>query len=105
MNATITPQELQAILAANTATVCDVRRRADYEADPRTIPGAAWHDPELVDVWAAQLPKDKPVLLYCRTGNRSAGARDVMEKEGMTNILHMNEGIVAWQKAGLPLEK
>lgn len=38
MNATITPQELQGMLAANTATVCDVRRRADYEADPRTIP-------------------------------------------------------------------
>ena len=29
----------------------------------------------------------------------------VMEKEGVTNILHMHEGITAWQKAGLPLEK
>ena len=51
------------------------------------------------------LPKDKPVLLYCRTVNRSAGAYDVMEKEGITNILHMNEGITGWQKQGLPLQK
>ena len=51
------------------------------------------------------LPKDKPILLYCRTGNRSAGAYDTMTKEGLTNILHMNQGITAWQQDGLPLQK
>ena len=51
------------------------------------------------------LPKDKPILLYCRTGNRSAGAYDTMTKEGLTNILHMNQGITAWQQSGLPLQK
>lgn len=57
------------------------------------------------DAQIRTLPKDAPVLLYCRTGNRSAAARDSMEKAGLTNILHMHEGITAWQKAGLPLEK
>ena len=51
------------------------------------------------------LPKDKPILLYCRTGNRSAGAYDAMTKEGITNILHMNEGITVWQQDGLPVQK
>ena len=51
------------------------------------------------------LPKDKPVLLYCRTGNRSASAYDAMTTEGITNILHMNQGITAWQQAGLPVQK
>lgn len=51
------------------------------------------------------LPKTAPVLLYCRTGNRSGSAYDAMTKAGVGNILHMNEGIIVWQKLGLPLEK
>jgi rhodanese-related sulfurtransferase len=57
------------------------------------------------DVDAAALPKDQPVLLYCRTGRRSAEAAETLEKAGVTTILHMSQGIEAWQKAGLPLEK
>ena len=51
------------------------------------------------------LPGDRTILLYCRTGNRSASAYDMMEQAGVTNILHMREGLTGWQKAGLPLEK
>ena len=99
MNATITPQELQAILAANTATVCDVRRRADYEADPRTIPGAAWHDPEHVDVWAAQLPKDKPVAIYCvRGGSVSKSVQAALGQKGF-DVQYVEGGLAAWDEA------
>ena len=45
------------------------------------------------------------MLLYCRTGQRSAGALEALEQAGIRNILHMNQGIEAWEKAGLPLEK
>ena len=51
------------------------------------------------------LPKDAPVLLYCRTGNRSSSAYATMTKAGIGNILHMHEGISAWQRLGLPEEK
>ena len=51
------------------------------------------------------LPKTAPVLLYCRTGNRSASAYETMKKAGIGNILHMHEGISAWQQLGLPEEK
>lgn len=54
MGETITPQELAAMLQSKSATVCDVRREADYQADQRTIAGAQWHNPEHVDQWAAQ---------------------------------------------------
>lgn len=56
------------------------------------------------DVDVMNLPKNKPVLLYCRTGRRSAGAAVQMKEEGL-KVLHMHEGIEGWQKAGLPLEK
>ncbi|MGE9985968.1 rhodanese-like domain-containing protein [Desulfovibrio sp. SGI.169] len=57
------------------------------------------------DLEAAALPREQPVLLYCRTGRRSAEAAETLEKAGVKTILHMNQGIEAWQADGLPLEK
>ncbi|WP_291357916.1 rhodanese-like domain-containing protein [Desulfovibrio sp.] len=51
------------------------------------------------------LPKDAPVLLYCRTGKRSAAAAETLGEAGVKHIYHMHQGIEAWQQAGLPLEK
>ncbi len=86
-------------------TIVDVRTPAEFREGH--LAGAVNMDffGASFDSQILSLPKDKPILLYCRTGNRSAGAYDSMQKEGLTNILHMNEGITAWQKAGLPLEK
>ena len=100
MNETLSPHELQNMLTANTATVCDVRRRADYEADPRTIPGAAWHDPEQLEVWAAQLPKDKPVAIYCaRGGSVSKAVQAALEQKGLA-VQYLEGGLAAWDAAG-----
>ena len=100
MNETLSPHELQNMLTANTATVCDVRRRADYEADPRTIPGAAWHDPEQLEVWAAQLPKDKPVAIYCaRGGSVSKSVQAALGQKGFA-VQYLEGGLAAWDAAG-----
>jgi rhodanese-related sulfurtransferase len=51
----------------------------------------------------SEVPKDRPVVLYCRSGNRSAQAMDVLKASGYTNIYDMG-GIIAWQSAGLPVQ-
>ncbi|WP_374288928.1 rhodanese-like domain-containing protein [Desulfovibrio desulfuricans] len=86
-------------------TIVDVRTPAEFREGH--LAGAVNMDffGASFDSQILALPKDKPILLYCRSGNRSAGAYDAMEKEGITNILHMNQGITAWQQAGLPLQK
>ena len=86
-------------------TIVDVRTPAEFREGH--IAGAVNMDffGASFDSQILTLPKDKPVLLYCRTGNRSAGAYDAMEKEGITNILHMNQGITGWQQAGMPVQK
>lgn len=86
-------------------TIVDVRTPAEFREGH--LAGAVNMDffGASFDSQILTLPRDKPVLLYCRTGNRSAGAYDAMEKEGITNILHMNAGITGWQKEGLPLQK
>lgn len=57
------------------------------------------------DVEAANLPHDKTTLVYCRSGKRSAGAVEELKRAGVKKILHLHEGMLAWEKAGLPVEK
>ena len=54
---------------------------------------------------AGALPGDAPVLLYCRSGRRSAAAAEALAATGRGRILNMDGGIEGWKKAGLPLEK
>ena len=48
--------------------------------------------------------KDKPVIVYCRSGNRSIGAAGKLRKKGFTRVSSLTGGILAWQKENLPLE-
>lgn len=85
--------------------ILDVRTPAEFREGH--LPGAVNMDyfGGPFETQVQSLPKTAPVLLYCRTGNRSGSAYDVMTKAGIGNILHMNEGITKWQQLGLPQEK
>ena len=52
-----------------------------------------------------EIPKDKFVVMTCRSGNRSNQATQFLRSQGFDNVHNMLGGILAWQKAGLPVEK
>ena len=47
--------------------------------------------------------KDKPVVMACRSGNRSAHALGILRKSGFTDLYNLKGGVMAWQHASLPL--
>ncbi len=49
--------------------------------------------------------RDKPIVVVCRSGNRSATACALLGRGGFVQAYNLTGGVVAWQKAGLPLEK
>lgn len=49
--------------------------------------------------------KERPIVVVCRTGNRSGTACAVLGKSGFSQAYNLAGGITAWQKANLPLEK
>ncbi|MEZ5451713.1 MAG: rhodanese-like domain-containing protein [Thiothrix sp.] len=49
--------------------------------------------------------REKPVLVYCRSGNRSAYACHLMTKAGFQDVSNLAGGIVAWESANLPVSK
>ena len=49
--------------------------------------------------------KDKKVLVYCRSGNRSVTASQALEQWGAKKVYNLKNGILEWKAAGLPLVK
>jgi rhodanese-related sulfurtransferase len=53
----------------------------------------------------SEIDKNKPVLLYCRSGNRSGTALKALIENGYTEAKHMAGGIAAWTSSGLPVSR
>ena len=49
------------------------------------------------------LPKDKEIVVVCRTGHRSAQGRDILRQAGFTNVTSMAGGVTEWQNQGLAI--
>jgi rhodanese-related sulfurtransferase len=83
------------------AQLIDVR--VDHEWDAGRIAGAT-HLPlaELAER-AGEIDKERPVVLYCRGGNRSSMAAAALTESGY-DAVKLTEGIVGWKEADLPLE-
>jgi rhodanese-related sulfurtransferase len=50
-----------------------------------------------------EVSSDEPVVLYCRSGNRSNQAAQILDGAGYSGVYDLG-GVIAWQQAGLPLE-
>jgi rhodanese-related sulfurtransferase len=85
--------------------ILDVREAEEY---------AAGHLPRARHIPLSQLSKrldeigkfkDKPVIVTCKTGNRSGAATRLLKQAGFTSVFELRGGLGAWQQASLPLEK
>jgi rhodanese-related sulfurtransferase len=52
-----------------------------------------------------ELDKEKPLIVYCRSGARSSAALKQLRSAGFAQAKHMNGGIMAWQGAGLSVTR
>ena len=49
--------------------------------------------------------KDKKILVYCRSGHRSAIASQILDRAGFKNVYNLKGGLLEWKASGLPLVK
>lgn len=52
----------------------------------------------------SMVSKDKTVVVYCRSGNRSIFGADIMQQKGYANVTSMSSGIRGWVDMGGELE-
>lgn len=51
----------------------------------------------------AELDRDQPVLIYCRTGSRTTQTLAMFRQLGFKEVIHLDGGIAAWYRAGMPI--
>ena len=80
----------------------DVRTAEEREAG--RIPGDTAHIPfEELHSRAGELDRERPVVFYCRSGDRSASAADAFAASGFT-ASSLAGGIVGWEESGRAIE-
>ncbi len=83
------------------AQLIDVR--ADHEWEVGHIEGAAHLPLAELSERTAEIDRERPVVLYCRGGNRSTMAAAALAEAGY-DAHKLSEGIVGWSEGDLPLE-
>jgi len=79
----------------------DVRTEGEVA---RGVIGGAIHIPlHLLPLRATEIPQDRPVVIYCNSGARSAQACAFMNAKGFENMHNLAGGIMAWARSGKPL--
>ncbi|MFZ5484432.1 MAG: rhodanese-like domain-containing protein [Pseudomonadota bacterium] len=79
----------------------DVRTESELSAG--VIDGAIHIPLHLLPIKAHEIPQDRPVVVYCRSGARSAQACAFMQAKGYDNMHNLSGGIAAWARAGKPI--
>lgn len=101
----VNPAEAVLLINRESAVVVDVCEPNEY---------AAGHVPSAVNAPLSSLDKHlkalekhrhKPVVVACRSGNRSLRAAVMLRKHGFEKVYSLAGGLTAWQRDNLPLEK
>ena len=85
----------------NGAVLVDVREQNEYTEI--RIPGSLIIPLSVFAERFGELPKDKPLVMQCRSGARSAKAAEYLLANGYTDVTNLTGGILAWDEAGLPV--
>lgn len=96
--AEINPQEAKRAADAGELLLLDVRESDEWKAGHASY---AMHLP-LGELDPSVIPRDRPVVAVCRSGNRSGVAAAVLSQAGMT-VSNLAGGMKAWATAGLPV--
>ncbi|MFZ5511937.1 MAG: rhodanese-like domain-containing protein [Pseudomonadota bacterium] len=99
------PAQATLLINREDAVVVDVREPAEYSqghiVNARNLPLGQLQK-RLTEL---EKFKDKPLILCCASGNRSASASSTLRKAGFARVYNLAGGVAAWEQAGLPVTK
>jgi phage shock protein E len=99
----VKPADVQAKLnEATQPMVLDLRQPAEYQAGH--IPGATLLPINELSRSLSELPRDREIVCICNFGANSDRVAQLLSGAGF-NSANMSEGMVGWQRAGLPVMK
>jgi rhodanese-related sulfurtransferase len=108
----VTVEEAREMIEKDDVFILDVRTPAEFNSShiegATLIPvtnsgGSNLSSDQLLEARINEVPKDKKILVYCRTGHRSTTASNILLAAGYSDIYNMQGGITAWTAAGYPV--
>jgi hydroxyacylglutathione hydrolase len=97
----ITSKALAERLPGGDIAVLDVRGQSEWEAGH--LPGVPNIPVGYLVQRLEELPRNKPLVLHCESGARSAIAASLLQAQGLTNVINLGGGFSEWQNAGFPV--
>ena len=102
---TVDVNEFEKFISDTTVTILDVRTPAEYAEGH--IPGTHFNidvlEESYTEIALKTLSKEKPVALYCRSGNRSKKAARILAENGY-QVVELGTGFRGWAAAGKEVE-
>ena len=100
-----TVAEAAKLIASDTELqVLDVRRPDEFKSGHlKDAILVTWGERDFESQALKKLSKDKPVLVYCRSGRRSTAAIEALGALGFKKLHNLDGGMTAWQAVGRPV--
>ncbi|MFN8470859.1 MAG: rhodanese-like domain-containing protein [Anaerolineae bacterium] len=92
----------QRIATGEKLTILDVRETSEY--NEAHIDGSKLIPLNQLSMRMQDIPRDRPIVAVCRSGNRSSVACDMLRRAGYENVLNLDGGLFAWHRSGYPLK-
>jgi thioredoxin len=101
----LTSDEAKAFIGKSNPLILDVRTPNEYHAGH--IAGAKLIPVQQLGERLKEIEsyKDKDILIYCRSGNRSTVASQILNKNGFKRLYNLRYGYTDWEKKGFPVVK
>jgi rhodanese-related sulfurtransferase len=100
------PPEISVIEAYNKyqngAFFVDVRTQQEW--DDFHAPNTTLIPLDQLAARLAEIPRDKEIVVVCRSGNRSQQGRDILLNAGFRQVTSMQGGLNEWRASGYPVE-
>lgn len=80
----------------------DVRTLGEYTQ--KRIKGAHLIPIDQVQKRINEIPKNRPIIVYCETGMRSSQVGRYLDSLGYRDVANLSQGIMGWQVRGYPIE-
>jgi rhodanese-related sulfurtransferase len=91
------------VRGADAPLVLDVRTPEEYASG--YVPGAVNIPHDQLASRLAEVPKDRPVVLYCRSGRRAGIAAELLAANGYRDLMHLEGDMQAWAEKGRPVAR
>jgi hydroxyacylglutathione hydrolase len=89
----------------NDLVIIDIRENDEWTGELGHIDGAKLINLGNIPDQFSQIPKDKPVVVVCKSGGRSARATAFLKQQGYDQVYNMFGGMTRWNQLGLPVSR